>query len=182
MGKKNKTEWDPYSSKWKAAIKKGLDLNLAGEENVLYLGASTGTTVGKISELTKGIIFAVENSPTMAVKLVRLAMKKKNIAPIFCDARNINYLKKAMFKQKVDVLFQDIPSMDQVKILKEAASLVGDNCKIIFSLKTQSISNRDYRETGKIVEKELVENFRVIGKVDLYPYHKKHYLFVLKKK
>lgn len=179
---KTKTEWNPYSSKWKAALKKKLDVNLSGDENILYLGASSGTTVGQISKLTKGIIFAVENSPQMAIRLVRLSEKNKNIAPIFSDARNIEYLKKAMFGRKVEILFQDIPSTDQIKILEKASELVDKNCKIFLSLKTQSISQKNYKETAKEIEKELEEKFLIVQKADLFPYHKKHFFYVLKKK
>ncbi len=180
--KKQNLEWNPYSSKWKAALKKSLDVNLSGNENILYLGASSGTTVGQISKLTKGIIFAVENSPQMAIRLVRLSERNKNIAPIFSDARNIEYLKKSMFNKKIDILFQDIPSTDQIKILENASNLVDKNCKIFLSLKTQSISQKNYKETAKEVENKLKEKFLIVQKTDLLPFHKKHFFYVLKKK
>jgi len=182
MNRKTKSEWNPYSSKWKAALKKKLNVDLSGDENILYLGASSGTTVGQISKLTKGIIFAVENSPQMAIRLVRLSEKNKNIAPIFSDARNIEYLKKVMFDIKIDILFQDIPSIDQIKILERASALIDKKCKIFLSLKTQSISQKNYKETAKEIEKELKEKFLIVQKSDLSPYHKKHFFYVLKKK
>jgi len=178
---KNK-EWNPYTSKWKAALRKNLDINLKGNENVLYLGASSGTTVEQISKLTTGLIFAVENSPQMAIRLVKLAETKINIVPIFSDARNTEYLKKAMFNKKIDILFQDIPSTDQIRILEDASKLIDKNCKILFSLKTQSISQQDYKEIARQIEKELNKNFQIIQKADLYPFHKKHFFYVLEKK
>lgn len=179
---KNKEEWNPNTSKWKAALEKGLNANLTGSENVLYLGASSGTTVGQISKLTKGIVFAVENSPQMAIRLVKLAEKKENIAPIFSDARDTDFIQKAMFKEKADILFQDIPSTDQIRILTNASKLVDKKCRIFLSLKTQSISQKDFKETAKDAEKELKEYFEIVAQTDLFPFHKKHFFYVLKKK
>ena len=181
MEERKNQEWNQYRSKWKAALKKGLDINLKGDENILYLGASSGTTVGQISKLTRGIIFAVENSPKMAIRLVNLAEKRENIAPIFSDARNIEHLKKAIFDKKIDILFQDIPSRDQIQIIEKASEIIDKKCKILLSLKTQSISQRDYKETAKDIEKKLKENFEIVQKTDLLPFHKKHFFYILKK-
>ena len=49
-------------------------------------------------------------------------------------------------------------------------------------LKTQSISQRDYKETAKDIEKKLKENFEIVQKTDLLPFHKKHFFYILKKK
>ena len=132
--KYKKQEWNPYTSKWKSASEKNLNVGLNGDENILYLGASSGTTVEQISKLTNGLVFAVENSPQMAIRLVKLAEKKENIAPVFSDARNTEYLKKTVFDRKIDILFQDIPSADQVKILENASEIIDKRCKIFLSL------------------------------------------------
>lgn len=181
MTNKKSKEWNPYKSKWKAALEKGLDLSLDEKDNVLYLGASSGTTVSQISKLTRGIIFAVENSPKMAIQLVRKSEKNKNIAPIFSDARDIDYLKKALHGKRINVLFQDIPSVDQVEILIKNSKLIDKNCKIFFSLKTQSIAQQDYKKTAEEAEKKIKTFFTIIQKTDLSPFHKKHFFYILKK-
>ncbi|MCL5730214.1 MAG: fibrillarin-like rRNA/tRNA 2'-O-methyltransferase [Candidatus Pacearchaeota archaeon] len=174
-------DWSPENSKWKAALDRGLDIKPKENDNILYLGASSGTTVKQISKLTRGIVFAVENSPEMAIELVKLAEKSKNIAPIFSDARDIEFLKKSIFGKRMNILFQDIPSVDQVEILTKASTLLDSEGKILFSLKTQSISQKPSKETFEKVEKMLGERFRIISKISLEPYHKKHYFFVLRK-
>ncbi len=174
--------WNPYNSKWKAALEKGLDIKPKENDNILYLGASSGTTVGQIARLVRGIIFAVENSPDMAIKLVKLSERSKNIAPIFCDARDINHISKSMFGKKIDILFQDIPSRDQAEILINASKLIDKGGKILFSLKTQSISQQSPQITLRETEKKLNEKFRIISRIGLEPYHKKHYFFILRKK
>jgi fibrillarin-like pre-rRNA processing protein len=177
-----KNNWNPNKSKWKAALEKGLAIKPNENDNILYLGASSGTTVSQISKLTQGIVFAVENSPDMAIELVKLAEKSKNIAPVFSDARDTDYIKKTMFNKEINILFQDIPSTDQVEILISNSELISKEGKILFSLKTQSISQQAPAITYKEVEKKLNEKFKVISKISLEPYHKKHYFFVLEKK
>ena len=178
----NPNEWSPFKSKWKAALEKGLNVMPKENDYILYLGASAGTTVNHISFLTKGLIFAVENSPQMATSLVKLSEKKKNIAPIFSDARDIGFIKRALFNQKIDVLFQDIPSTDQVNILIGASQLVKKECKIFFSLKTQSISQQNPEKTLTEVKEKLNKYFKILEVKNLEPFHKKHYFFVLRKK
>ena len=181
--KEKKTEnWNPYRSKWKAALEKGINIIPKQTDNILYLGASSGTTISYISKLTKGIIFGVENSPQMAISLVKLSEKRDNISPIFSDARNTEFIKKATFGKKINILFQDIPSRDQVEILTNASNLIDKDCKILFSLKTQSISQQDPKKTAQEVKEKLREHFKILEIKRLEPFHKKHYFFVLNKK
>ena len=63
-----KRKWEAKTSKWKAALDAGMDVRLKGDENILYLGASSGTTVGHLSDKTKGIIFAAEKAYQMAIR------------------------------------------------------------------------------------------------------------------
>ena len=58
--------WNPRRSKLAAALLNGLEnLDISEDAKVLYLGASTGTTVSHISDIvTDGRIYAVEFSPT----------------------------------------------------------------------------------------------------------------------
>lgn len=175
-------EWNPQTSKWKSAIEKGLKIDLEGSETILYLGASSGTTVSQLSIRTKGTIFAVEKSARMAIPLVKFAEGATNVIPLFCDARDINYIKEKMNGERIDILFCDIPSRDQVALLEHAASLVTQDCKIYLSLKTQSISQKNPEVVMKHVKKELEKTFVVKEVVSLEPFQKKHYFFVLEKK
>lgn len=70
--------WNPRRSKLAAALLNGLEmLDLNNDSKVLYLGASTGTTVSHISDICdEGLIYAVEFSPVSMKKLVRLSQKE----------------------------------------------------------------------------------------------------------
>ena len=85
--------WNPRRSKLAAALLNGLEgLNLNNDSKVLYLGASTGTTVSHISDICDdGLIYAIEFSPVSMKKLVRLSQKRNNIAPILADATKPKY-------------------------------------------------------------------------------------------
>ncbi len=174
-------KWNPYKSKWKAAIENGIDIPVKETDNILYLGASAGTTVSSVSELTKGIVFAIENAFQMAIPLIRLAEKRKNIAPIFCDARNLETIEKSRYKKEINILFQDIPAHDQIEILEKASALVEKDGLILLSLKTQSISQQDPEKTFKEAKTKLSKKFKIIKTANLFPFHKKHYFFLMKK-
>jgi fibrillarin-like pre-rRNA processing protein len=174
--------WDAETSKWKAAITKGLNLSLKRDENILYLGASSGTTINHLSDQTNGIIFGVEKSFQMAIPFIKLAKAKNNISPIFCNAREIDYIKKRLFDQKIDILFCDIPSQDQIEILINSSKLIDKKSKILFSLKTQSISQENPYKIYDESKEKLKKHFRIIEETNLEPFHKKHWFFVLKKK
>jgi len=177
MGKK----WFAKNSKWKAALDAGLDVGLDGSENILYLGASYGNTVSHLSPLTKGIIFAVEKSDKVSVELIKNVGHLKNIAVVFEDAHDVREIKKRLYRKKMDILFQDIPSIDQVEILKKASEIVDKDCKILFSVKLLSISKKPVKETLKIVQERLENKFEILQEASLENWHKGHWFFVLKK-
>lgn len=83
--------WDPFRSKLAAAIMNGLDEFPFGDgSKVLYLGASTGTTVSHISDIVGpgGIVFAVDHASRVARDFLdRVASFRKNVIPILQDAR-----------------------------------------------------------------------------------------------
>ena len=175
-------KWNPYKSKWKAAKELNLDVSIKKEDNVLYLGASSGGTIKHLCGKTKGLIFAVEISCKMAIGLIKLAKKKRNIAPIIEDARNIKSIKKRLYKKEINIFFQDIPSKDQIDILINASKIVNKNCKIFFVLKTQSISTNIPKKTYFETIKKLEKHFEILDSKTLEPFQKKHYFFILKQK
>ena len=108
--------WNPRRSKLAAALLNGLEnLKLDDASKVLYLGASTGTTVSHISDIiNSGRVYAVEFSPTTAKKLVRLSRQRHNIAPILGDAtkprRYMNLVEKS------DLVYCDVAQPTQTEL------------------------------------------------------------------
>jgi len=173
--------WDPFRSKLAGAILKGLKENPIRQSiRVLYLGASTGTTVSHVSDIigNKGIIFPVEPSVRVARELLEnVSSKRHNIIPIISDARN--YLKYYGYFGVVDVVYADIAQPDQTMItIDNCKSYLKNNGDLLIIIKSRSI---DVLAEPKIIAQEEAKkleenNFRVIQIINLDPFEKDHYL------
>ncbi|MDH5657759.1 MAG: fibrillarin-like rRNA/tRNA 2'-O-methyltransferase, partial [Nitrosopumilus sp.] len=178
--------WDPFRSKLAAAIMNDLEyFPFENKTKVLYLGASTGTTVSHISDIIgpSGVIFAVEHASRVARDFLdRVVSFRSNIMPILQDARK----PKEYFSVfgKVDVVYVDIAQPDQTKIAI-------DNCDMFLKkdgyfflvIKTRSIDVT--KSPQKIVEEEkekLRSKFDILQSIDLHPYDKDHAMLIAKYK
>ncbi len=176
--------WDPFRSKLAAAIMNELEyFPFENKSKVLYLGASTGTTVSHISDIVgpSGIVFSVEHASRVARDFLdRVAAYRTNIIPILQDARK----PKEYFSVfgKVDILYVDIAQPDQTKIAI-------DNCDMFLKkggyfflvIKTRSIDVT--KDPKKIIEEEiekLKEKFEILQSIDLHPYDKDHAIVIAK--
>lgn len=170
--------WDPYRSKLAAAYIKGLHFEFSNIGNVLYLGASTGTTVSHLSDIVghSGKIFAVESSTRVARELIsNVSSKRTNVIPIIEDARK----PRSYFSiyDKMDLVYCDIAQPDQTTIAI-------DNCKIylkeakpmLLVIKTRSI---DVTMSPKnVISQEIKKlesnSFEIKQNIDLEPFDKDH--------
>ena len=170
--------WDPFRSKLAAAYIKGLHFEFSNVGNVLYLGASTGTTVSHLSDIVgqSGKIFAVESSTRVARELIsNVSSKRTNVIPIIEDARK----PRSYFSiyDKMDLVYCDIAQPDQTTIAI-------DNCKIylkeakpmLLINKTRSI---DVTMSPKnVISQEIKKlesnSFEIKQKIDLEPFDKDH--------
>ncbi|MGI9567323.1 MAG: fibrillarin-like rRNA/tRNA 2'-O-methyltransferase [Nitrosopumilus sp.] len=176
--------WDPFRSKLAAAIMNELErFPFENKTKVLYLGASTGTTVSHISDIVgpSGIIFGVEHASRVARDFLdRVAAHRSNVIPILQDARN----PKEYFSVfgKVDIVYVDIAQPDQTKIAI-------DNCErflkrggyFFLVIKTRSIDVT--KSPKKIIEEEIEKirtKFDVLQSIDLHPYDKDHAMVIAK--
>ena len=176
--------WDPFRSKLAAAVMNDLEyFPFENKSTVLYLGASTGTTVSHISDIVgpSGIVYGVEHASRVARDFLdRVATYRKNIVPILQDARK----PKEYFSVfgKVDVVYVDIAQPDQTQIAI-------DNCEMFLKkggyfflvIKTRSIDVT--KAPKRIVEEEIEKlkpRFDVLQTIDLHPYDKDHAMVVSK--
>ncbi len=176
--------WDPFRSKLAAAITIGLEvfpINLGTK--VLYLGASTGTTVSHISDIVghSGIVFAVEHASRVARDFLdRVASFRKNIIPVLQDARHPEQYFSVY--GKVDVVYSDIAQPDQTEIaIQNCKMFLKDGGYLFLVIKTRSIDVT--QSPKKIIEsqiRKLETSFTVIQNIDLLPYDKDHALVVAK--
>ncbi|MEM4347193.1 MAG: fibrillarin-like rRNA/tRNA 2'-O-methyltransferase [Candidatus Altiarchaeota archaeon] len=172
--------WDPYRSKLAAGILNGLKFfPISKRTNVLYLGASSGTTASHIADITKGFVFCVEFSSRMMQELVQICEKRKNMVPIFADA---NKPEQYTFVSLVDLLYQDISQKNQAEILLKNSEYFMPEYAML-AIKARSINS--IQEPKKIFNQEidkLKSKFQVLQIIDLKPYDKDHVLVNLKLK
>ena len=170
--------WDPFKSKLAAAIMNGLKvLPFKNKTTVLYLGASTGTTISHISDIVgpSGIIFGVEHTSRVAREFLdRVVKYRKNIIPIIQDARNPKEYTGAF--GKVDIVYADIAQPDQTDIaVKNCKTYLKKNGYFLLTIKARSIDVT--KQPKKIIEREvdrLRNSFDVLQVIDLYPYDTDH--------
>lgn len=176
--------WNPHRSKLSAALHNGMSkLNLDEHSNVLYLGASTGTTVSHISDIVKkGRIYAVEFSPVSMRKLSRLCQARPNIAPLLNDAtKPKDYMNLV---EKVDVVYCDVAQPSQTKLFIDNMDLfMKDSGQGVFMIKSRSINvnikpKTVYKEQEKILK---ANGYNIVEKTKLEPYEKDHICFLVER-
>ena len=176
--------WNPRRSKLAAALLNGLEnLELLDTSKVLYLGASTGTTVSHISDIViNGRIYAVEFSPTTAKKLVQLSRQRLNISPILGDAtKPKGYLN---IVEKTDLIYCDVAQPNQSELFMKNMNLLSkDNGVGLLMIKARSIDVvQKPKKIFKEQERKLKEKgFKIVEKVKLEPYEKDHVAFLVEK-
>ena len=178
-------EWDPHKSKLAAAMIKGIhQINLKPDNVVLYLGASTGTTVSHVSDIVGkgGFVFALDSAPRVVRELVFLCEQRNNMAPILADANQPDTYKDRI--TKVDWLYQDIAQKHQVDIfLKNVDMFLKPGKFALLVVKSRSIDvTKEPSVLFDEVKKKLEEKLIIADKVLLAPFQKDHCLFVCKKK
>jgi fibrillarin-like pre-rRNA processing protein len=178
-------EWNPFRSKYCAAIKNGLEKSIFFEgAKVLYLGSAEGTSVSHVSDIVgdRGFIFGVDISETAMQKLIDLSEIRHNIFPIIGDAEQPDEY-APFIEGKVDILFQDVSQRNQAEIFVKNARFLKKGGFGALTLKTKSISqSKKMRDVLSEEKKKLAESFEVAQVVSLEPFEASHYLILAKKK
>jgi fibrillarin-like pre-rRNA processing protein len=178
--------WDPFRSKFAAAILKGLGtVPILPNHKVLYLGAASGTTASHISDIVgeKGHVYCVEFASRSLRELVNnVCVFRYNMSPILADARlPETYLRMV---QLVDRIYCDVAQPEQARILADNADMfLSNNGWVMLAIKAQSI---DVTKDPSVVyqnEIDVLESrgFRVSEVVGLEPYDKAHAMVIAKK-
>ncbi|MFB6166943.1 MAG: fibrillarin-like rRNA/tRNA 2'-O-methyltransferase, partial [Candidatus Nanohaloarchaea archaeon] len=176
-------EWKPSRSKAAAAVKRGVELGIEEDDEILYLGAASGTTVSHLSDIARsGFVVAVEYSKEVARDLVSLAEKRDNIAPVIADARKPGEYENLV--KEADIVYQDISQRDQAAILaKNCEKFLKDDGVALVAVKAQSISStRDPGDIFEEVKEELSNSFEILAEARLEPYEKDHLFLKLERK
>lgn len=173
--------WDPYKSKWAAGIMKNIkNFPIQNNSNVLYLGAASGQSASYIADIAKkGKIFCVEISHRVMRDLTFVSEKKKNMVPVFSDAK---IPKEYEFIGQVDVILQDVAVKNQVDILIRNKYLLKEGGYVLLAIKSRSVDvSAKPEKVFEESEKKLKNHFEIIDKRRLEPFEKDHILFLLRK-
>ncbi len=174
--------WDPFRSKLCGAMKKGLrEFPFLPGSKLLYLGASTGTTISHLSDIMgpQGEIYAVEIAPQCMKSLIALSERRQNIIPIHGDARQPQEYGEV---GEVDSIYMDVAQPDQDDILiKNARMFLKRGGIAMIAIKSQSIDvTKDPRQVFEAVVKKLSSVFDVLESIRLEPFDKDHLFVVLR--
>ncbi len=171
--------WDPFRSKLAAAILKGLrSVEVKEGYKVLYLGASTGTTLSHVSDLVgeRGLVFGIEFSARVARELVeRVARFRRNVVPIVADARQPR--RYPSIYGKVDLVYCDIAQPDQTIIaIENCRNYLKSGGRLLLVVKCRSIDVTMKPEA--VVKQEASKlkeaGFTVHQVVELEPFDRDH--------
>lgn len=171
-------EWNPYRSKLAASINNNCRKTfIEANTRILYLGASSGTTVSHISDIVKeGIIYAVEFSPRSLRELVQNCVDRKNVIPILGDAnRPFEYAK--FISTPVDLIYMDVAQPNQGEIVqKNAEWFLKPEGNLIYAIKSRAIDTTE--NPKEIFKEELSEltkfGFEIIDQLRIEPYSADH--------
>ena len=178
--------WDPYRSKFAAALLKGLEtVPIQPDHKVLYLGAASGTTASHVSDIVgnKGHVYCIEFASRSIRELVNnVCVFRYNMSPILADARLPE--RYSTLVGKVDDIYCDIAQPEQARVLADNADLfLVDGGWVMLAIKAQSIDVT--KEPSEIYEREIntmkARGFRISEVVHLEPYDKAHVMIVAKK-
>jgi len=178
--------WDPYRSKFAAALLKGLEtVPIQSDHKVLYLGAASGTTASHVSDIVgdEGHVYCVEFASRSIRELVNnVCVFRYNMSPILADARLPE--RYSTLVGKVEDIYCDIAQPEQARVLADNADLfLVDGGWVMLAIKAQSIDVT--KEPSEIYEREIAtmkaRGFRISEVVHLEPYDKAHAMIVAEK-
>ena len=175
--------WDPRRSKLAAyMLLSGKGGEIKQSDAVLYLGASTGTTVSHISDIVdEGLIYAIEVSKRTFRELIRNCAPRKNVLPMLGDARDEDLM--AGIITKADFLYSDVAQRDQVQIF--VSNFNRYKCRSgILMLKCRSI---DVSAEPAVVARESVAVIRNRGlkcdePLNIGAFEKDHFAILIQRK
>jgi fibrillarin-like pre-rRNA processing protein len=179
--------WDAFRSKLAASIIKGVQtVPITRGNQVLYLGAASGTTPSHVSDIVgeEGHVYCVEFASRSLRELVNnVAAYRLNMLPFLEDARFPE--KYAIFiPGKVDCIYCDVAQPEQARLLADNADvLLKPSGWVMLAVKAQSIDvTKDplavYKQEAKVLKKR---GFKIKEIVRLEPYDKAHAMIVAQK-
>ncbi len=178
-------QWNAWRSKMAALASANANTPwIDPTADVLYLGASSGTTVSHVSDLLQGDarVFAVEFSPRSTRDLLWNMEPRGNVIPILDDAGKPERYAPYM-DRFVGTLVQDVAQRHQVDIFLRNWQFVAKGGHGFLFIKARSI---DVASPLPVIYDEVRRRLKEAGvnivvETDLEPFEKEHRAFVVRK-
>lgn len=165
--------WDAGRSKLGAMLALDMETGLEGGENVLYLGAASGTTVSHVSEFA-GATYAVEFAARPARDLVDVAGSRPNLFPLLKDARKPETYAHVV-ENELDAVIQDVATRGQARVAAENRRFLADDGRLLLAVKARSEDvTAEPEDVFDRVLDELREEYDVLASQPLDRYHDDH--------
>ena len=173
--------WDAGRSKLGAMLESGMEIDLTGDEGVLYLGAASGTTVSHVADFA-GPTYAIEFAPRPMGDLIAVAEARENLFPLLKDARNPETYSHVV-ESDLDVLVQDVATRGQAGVAVDNARFLGDDGQLLLAIKARSEDvTAAPQSVFESVCAELTEAYEIIDRQRLEPSHDDHLGVVARKR
>ncbi len=177
-------QWSPHRSKLAALASVAPKTPwLDPKADVMYLGASSGTTVSHVSDILQddAVVYAVEFSPRSTRDLLYNIEPRQNVIPILDDAgkpeRYAGYVDR-----RVGALVQDVAQRHQVDIFLRNLPFLQKGGHGFLFVKARSIDvakplDQIYDDVRRRLQQAKVN---IVMEADLHPFEKEHRAFVIK--
>ena len=169
-------EWDPHRSKLAAFLAAGGSFfPFSRQSNVLYLGASAGTTASHVADIAPaGRVCCIEISFSSYVRLREVAERHPGMIPVLADASKPG--EYAAIVGEPDVLYQDIAQRNSVEIFLKNVLHFRSLRSLFLVVKARSIDSAVsprlvFAEAKRKVDKALGVRS---GMVDISAFEKDH--------
>ncbi|WP_256287841.1 fibrillarin-like rRNA/tRNA 2'-O-methyltransferase [Halobellus inordinatus] len=165
--------WDAGRSKLGAMLEIGMDLGIAGDDGVLYLGAASGTTVSHVADFA-GPTYAVEFAPRPTRDLVGVAESRPNLFPLLKDAREPETYAHVV-ESDLDCLIQDVATRGQATVALRNREFLAPDGRLLAAFKARSEDVlSDPAEVFDDVLAELRAGYEILETQRLDRFHDDH--------
>ncbi len=165
--------WDANRSKLGAALELGMDVGLAPEATVLYLGAASGTTASHVADVA-GPTYAVEFAPRPAADLLDVAADRERLFPLLKDVRYPERYGHVV-EADCDLIVQDVATRDQGAVATRNARFLAGDGRLFLAVKARSedVTASPEAVFDRVLD-DLATHYDVLATERLEPYHDDH--------
>jgi len=168
-------EWSPNRSKLSAYLcLGGRCFPFTGSDNVLYLGAASGTTASHLSDIVvNGKIYCIEISQRSFRDLVALCERRKNMMPILGDAAVPEGYGFAV--DNVSVVYQDVAQKGQADMLADNMGYFSARYGMVsIKARSEDVTASPEKIFEKARERLIERGMKILDMRSLEPFEKAH--------